>query len=53
MQEDKCDIWICPTAKWKLGVCPSASHVDRGVQKVVNEKVRVGQPKGRRKNRKV
>lgn len=49
IQEDKCKIWVCPTAKWKLGTCPSAIHVDRGLKKVDDGKVRVGQQKGKRK----
>jgi hypothetical protein len=48
IQDTLCDVWICPTAKWKLGTCPSATHIDRGLKKVVDEKVRVGQLKGRR-----
>ena len=48
IQDDKCSIWVCPTAKWKMGICPSATHVDRGLKKV-DERVRIGQQKGKRK----
>jgi hypothetical protein len=48
IQEDNCKIWNCPAAKWKLGICPSATHVDRGLKKV-EEKVRIGQQKSKKK----
>ena len=49
IQDDKCGIWVCPAAKWKLGICPSATHIDRGIKKVDDGKVRIGQQKGKRK----
>ena len=49
IQDHTCDIWVCPTAKWKMGICPSATHVDRGLKKVDDGKVRLGQQKQKRK----
>ena len=49
IQDDKCEIWVCPTAKWKLGICPNATHIDRGLKKVDDGKVRIGQQKQKRK----
>ena len=48
IQDHVCDIWVCPTAKWKLGTCPSATHIDRGLKRV-DERVRIGQQKGKKK----
>ncbi|MCU0561009.1 MAG: PxxKW family cysteine-rich protein [Desulfobacterales bacterium] len=43
-----CRIWAVPAAKWRLGVCPSATHVKLEV-KEREEKVRVGQQKQKKK----
>lgn len=43
-----CRIWAVPAAKWRLGVCPSATHTKIEV-KEREEKVRVGQQKQKKK----
>jgi len=43
-----CRIWAVPAAKWRMGVCPSASHT-KIEAKEREEKVRVGQQKQRKK----
>jgi hypothetical protein len=43
-----CRIWAVPAAKWRLGVCPSATHAKIEV-KEREEKVRVGQQKQKKK----
>lgn len=45
VSDSVCKIWVCPTAKWRLGDCSNATHVDKGIKKVVDEKVRLGQQK--------
>jgi len=44
IEGEKCRIWVSPAAKWRLGVCPSATHVKAEV-KTAEQKVRVGQQK--------
>ncbi len=44
IEDDKCRIWASPAAKWRIGVCPSATHVKAAV-KETEQKVRVGQQK--------
>jgi hypothetical protein len=44
VEGDVCRIWVSPAAKWRMGVCPSATHVKVDV-KSREEKVRVGQQK--------
>jgi hypothetical protein len=39
-----CRIWAAPAAKWRVGVCPSATHAKADV-KTSEQKVRVGQQK--------
>jgi hypothetical protein len=39
-----CRIWAAPAAKWRVGVCPSATHAKVDV-KTPEQKVRVGQQK--------
>ena len=39
-----CRTWASPAAKWRVGVCPSATHVKPEV-KAQAQKVRVGQQK--------
>jgi hypothetical protein len=48
IEGDVCRIWASPAAKWRLGVCPSATHVTLGI-KGSEEKVRVGQQKQKKK----
>jgi len=45
---DVCRIWATPAAKWRLGVCASATHVKAEV-KTEAAKVRVGQQKQKKK----
>ncbi|MEJ5358122.1 MAG: PxxKW family cysteine-rich protein [Desulfobacterales bacterium] len=49
IDEGFCRIWAVPAAKWRTGVCPSATHVKVEV-KSPEQKVRVGQQK-QKKNR--
>jgi hypothetical protein len=44
IEENKCRIWGAPAAKWRIGVCPSATHVKVGITSP-EQKVRVGQQK--------
>jgi hypothetical protein len=48
IEGDVCRIWASPAAKWRLGVCPSATHVKPEI-KGSEEKVRVGQQKQKKK----
>ncbi len=43
-----CSIWVSPTAKWRLGNCPSATHIKLGIHEP-EQKVRVGQQKQKKK----
>jgi hypothetical protein len=45
---DFCRIWVNPAAKWRLGVCASATHV-KAEAKSEAAKVRVGQQKQKKK----
>lgn len=45
---DVCSIWANPAAKWRLGVCASATHV-KPETKAEAAKVRVGQQKQKKK----
>lgn len=46
IEDGKCRIWASPAAKWRIGKCPSASHVKPEAQQT-DQKVRVGQQKQR------
>jgi hypothetical protein len=48
IEGDVCRIWASPAAKWRLGVCSSATHVKSEI-KGPEEKVRVGQQKQKKK----
>ena len=48
IEGDVCRIWASPAAKWRLGVCPSATHVKPEI-KESEAKVRVGQQKQKKK----
>jgi hypothetical protein len=48
IEGNECRIWASPAAKWRLGVCPSATHVKPEI-KGADEKVRVGQQKQKKK----
>jgi hypothetical protein len=43
-----CRIWATPAAKWRLGVCTSATHMKVEI-KTEATKVRVGQQKQKKK----
>jgi hypothetical protein len=49
--EKKCNAYIDPSAKWRLGPCPLATHVTVDSQGT-SGKVRVGQQKSKKKSRK-
>jgi hypothetical protein len=38
-----CEVYAFPPAKWRLGTCPMATHVEKAVES--QQKVRVGQQK--------
>ncbi len=46
--EEHCRIWIAPSAKWRMGNCPSATHM-KVETKGGTVKVRVGQQKQKKK----
>ena len=48
VEGEVCRIWATPAAKWRLGVCASATHVKADV-KTEETKVRVGQQKQKKK----
>jgi hypothetical protein len=48
IEGDKCQIWAAPAAKWRLGVCHSASHQKAQIA-TKEQKVRVGQQKQKKK----
>ncbi len=43
-----CNVWASPAAKWRLGTCSSATHVQRE-NKEPEAKVRVGQQKQKKR----
>ncbi len=45
---DKCRIWASPASKWRIGKCPSASHVKVETQQT-EQKVRLGQQKQKKR----
>lgn len=49
IEENVCRIWISPAAKWRLGTCPSATHVSVEIVETTEQKVRVGQQKQKKK----
>jgi hypothetical protein len=51
VEEDKCRIWAAPAAKWRLGICPSATHVKLEGGPTSVQKVRVGQQKQKKKGK--
>jgi hypothetical protein len=48
IEGEVCRIWAVPAAKWRLGPCPSATHVKLGGKEAGN-KVRVGQQKQKKR----
>jgi hypothetical protein len=48
IEGEVCRVWATPAAKWRLGGCPSATHVKRDI-KEPETKVRVGQQKQKKK----
>lgn len=45
-----CTAYLYPEAKWRIGKCSLATHVGQIVDKI-EEKVRVGQKKSKRKDK--
>lgn len=45
IEGEKCRMWMSPAAKWRTGVCPTATHVKAEVKGEPQAKVRVGQQK--------
>ncbi|MHC1729220.1 MAG: PxxKW family cysteine-rich protein [Syntrophobacteraceae bacterium] len=43
-----CSKWASPATKWRLGTCPSATHIKVEVSEP-GQKVRVGQQKQKKK----
>jgi hypothetical protein len=43
-----CNIWVSPATKWRLGTCPSATHMKVEIHEQ-EQKVRVGQQKQKKK----
>jgi hypothetical protein len=50
LDEIHCSAYIKPEVMWKLGVCALATHVIETETKA-QEKIRIGQQKGRRKKK--
>lgn len=48
IDEGLCKKWVSPAAKWRIGICPSASHVKVDAHEN-GQKVRVGQQKQKKK----
>jgi len=47
IENDYCKLYVIPEIKWRLGDCPSATHIQK--QTSLSEKRRVGQQKQKRK----
>ncbi len=45
---DFCRVWVSPATKWRMGICPSATHVKVEIRES-EQKVRVGQQKQKKK----
>ncbi len=43
-----CKIWVSPATKWRMGTCPSATHIKVDIT-APEQKVRVGQQKQKKK----
>ena len=50
IEGEYCRIWASPNAKWRMGRCPSATHVKVDIAKE-EQKVRVGQQKQKKKGK--
>jgi hypothetical protein len=50
VEDNKCKIWTTPAAKWRIGKCPSATHI-KIETKTAEQKVRVGQQKQKKKGK--
>lgn len=48
IEGDYCKIWVSPATKWRLGKCPSATHIKKESGEP-EQKVRVGQQKQKKK----
>lgn len=48
--DGKCSIWFSPKTRWRVGICPNATHVK--IEIVEKEKIRVGQQKQKKKKKK-
>jgi len=47
----KCNVYAFPDAKWRLGNCPMATHIETAAEKKQAAKKRVGQQKQKKKAR--
>jgi hypothetical protein len=50
VEDEHCRIWVSPKTKWRMGPCTNATHIIKD-KKVVDERVRVGQQKSKKKTR--
>lgn len=48
IEDGHCRKWVSPATKWRLGTCPTATHVKVETQEQ-EQKVRVGQQKQKKK----
>ncbi|MEM5788566.1 MAG: PxxKW family cysteine-rich protein [Syntrophobacteraceae bacterium] len=48
VEGELCRKWVSPATKWRLGVCPTATHV-KVTSNEPEQKVRVGQQKQKKK----
>ena len=46
-----CSSYAHPGAKWRVGVCPRATHIEKEIEKEKISKKRVGQQKQKKKRR--
>lgn len=47
--DNRCKIWYSPETRWRIGVCPNATHVKLEVSE--KERVRIGQQKQKKKKK--
>jgi uncharacterized protein DUF6811 len=48
IESEFCKIWVSPATKWRMGTCPSATHIKADIT-APEQKVRVGQQKQKKK----
>lgn len=46
IQDSICEIWQYPAAKWRLGNCTNATHIEK--KSIKTEKIRIGQQKSKK-----